>query len=142
MPNWGTLVAARLEPEDQQIALAVAQKRHNPLVSTALVRAMFDPQEQLWRIRTRSAAGQVETRTVTRHELESLRNTGVVIESADVIKEAGVRGVIPRPDGSRSGSAGESHCGESAGRRRDLSSLARCTSRAAARPRIPQGAGD
>jgi len=83
-----------LEPEDQQMALALAQKRHNPLISTALVRAMLDPAEQLWRVRTKTAAGTVETRTVTRGELESLRNTGIVIESAEVIKEAGVTGTF------------------------------------------------
>jgi membrane-bound serine protease (ClpP class) len=83
-----------LEPEDQQIALSLAQKRHNPLVSAALLRAMLDPQEQVWRVRLKNAAGNVETRTVTRGELDSLRNTGMVIESADVIKESGVLGTF------------------------------------------------
>ena len=83
-----------LEPEDQQIALAIAQKRHNPRVSTALVQAMIDPAEQVWRVRTKTNGGNVETRTVTRGELESLRNTGMVIESAEIIKEAGTLGVF------------------------------------------------
>jgi membrane-bound serine protease (ClpP class) len=83
-----------LEAEDRQIALGVAQKRHNPLVSTALIQAMLDPAEQLWRVRTQIAGGNVETRTVTRSELETLRNTGVVIEAADLVKEAGALGVF------------------------------------------------
>jgi membrane-bound serine protease (ClpP class) len=86
-----------VEPEDQQIALAVAQKRQNPLVSTALIRAMLDPQEQLWRVRVKQGqgeAGRIETRAVTRSELETLRTTGAQIEAAEVIKETGVLGTF------------------------------------------------
>lgn len=86
-----------LEPEDQQIALAVAQKRQNPLVSTALIRAMIDPQEQLWRVRLKTKKGDaepIETRAVTRAELETLRSTGAQIEAAEVIKETGVLGTF------------------------------------------------
>lgn len=83
-----------LEPEDQQIILALAQKRHNPKVSTALVRSMMDPQEELWRIRVTNGTGdKPETRAVTRSELDALRQTGVVVENAETIKDAGVLGV-------------------------------------------------
>jgi membrane-bound serine protease (ClpP class) len=83
-----------LEAEDLQIALAVAQKRHNNRVSTAIVRAMCDPAVQLWRVRIRGPGDVTETRTATRDELEALRNTGVAIDSAEVIKETGVLGVF------------------------------------------------
>ncbi len=85
-----------VELEDQQVALALAQKRHNPRVSTALIRAMLDPQEALWLVRTagEGANGMPETRAVTKAELEALQKTGVAIERAEVIKEPGVLGVF------------------------------------------------
>lgn len=81
-----------LEQEDQQIILALAQKRHNAKVSTALVKSMMDPQEELWRIRIGND-DKAETRAVTRSELDTLRQTGVVVEHAETIKDAGVLGV-------------------------------------------------
>lgn len=83
-----------MEPEDQQIVLALAQKRHNPKVSTALVRSMMNPQEELWRVRVASPNGdKPETRAMTRSELDTLRQTGVVVEQAETIKDAGTLGV-------------------------------------------------
>jgi membrane-bound serine protease (ClpP class) len=86
-----------VEPEDEQLMLALAQKRINPKVSTALVQAMLDPQVQLWRIRLQlgdPAAPRFETRAATRAEVDGLRETGAVIEQAEVIKEAGVLGTF------------------------------------------------
>lgn len=86
-----------VEPEDEQLMLAIAQKRVNPKVTTALVQAMIDPQQQLWRVRIQSGNPQnskIETRAATRAEVETLRQTGAVIEQADVIKEAGVLGTF------------------------------------------------
>lgn len=84
-----------LEPEDQQVILALAQKRHNPKVSTALVRSMMDPQEELWRVRVGNEAGdKTETRAMTRSELDTLRQTGVVVTHAESIKDAGILGVF------------------------------------------------
>ncbi len=86
-----------LEPEDEQLMLALAQKRVNPRVSAALVQAMIDPKQQLWRVRIQSGEGdksRIETRAATRAEVETLRQTGAVIEQADVIKEAGVVGLF------------------------------------------------
>ncbi|MBI1346657.1 hypothetical protein GC163_10255 [bacterium] len=81
-----------VEPDDEQLILAIAQKRTNPLVSTALVKSMIDPQVQLWRVRIQSGEGKVETRAATRDEVDTLRQTGAIIEKAEVIKEAGVLG--------------------------------------------------
>jgi membrane-bound serine protease (ClpP class) len=53
------------------------------------VRGLIDPQQELWRIRLRTDAGPVESRVVTRDELDSLRDAKVVIEEATVIKEPG-----------------------------------------------------
>ncbi len=83
-----------LEPEDQQIIMALAQKRHNPKVSPALVRSMMDPQEELWQARVVNGAGDKgETRAMTAAELETLRQTGVIVDDAKPIKGAGVLGV-------------------------------------------------
>jgi len=83
-----------VEPDDEQLILAIAQKRTNPLISTALVKAMIDPQVQLWRVRVQSGEGKFETRAATRDEVETLRQSGAIIERAEVIKEAGVLGTF------------------------------------------------
>lgn len=84
-----------LEPEDQQAALAIGQKRHNSRVSTALITAMIDPQAQLWKVRVPGdEPGKVETRTVTRNELAVLQDAGVVLEKLEPIKDAGVLGLF------------------------------------------------
>ena len=83
-----------LDPDDRQGVLAIAQKRHNPKVNAAIVRAMMDPSEQLWRIRVRSTNGgkeELDTRVVTKDELEVLAKTNVEFQS-DVVKEAGLPG--------------------------------------------------
>lgn len=85
-----------LDPDDRQGVLAIAQKRHNPKVNAAIVRAMMDPSEQLWRIRVRSTnAGkeEIDTRVVTKDELEVLAKTNVEFQS-DVVKEAGLPGLF------------------------------------------------
>lgn len=86
---------APLEPEDVQFALGLAQKRRNPRLNAAVVRALFDRDTQLWRIRTkeqRDAAGQ--TRIVARDELDALRQTNVAIEAAEVVRERGTSPVL------------------------------------------------
>lgn len=85
-----------IDPDDRQGVLAIAQKRHNPKVNTALVRGMMDQDEQLWKVRIRSADGkeELETRVVTKDDLESLRKSNVAIEGTEVIKEAGIVGMF------------------------------------------------
>ncbi len=85
-----------LDPDDRQGVLAIAQKRHNPKVNAAIVRAMMDPSEQLWRMRVRSTNGgkeELDTRVVTKDELEVLAKTNVEFQS-DVVKEAGLPGLF------------------------------------------------
>ncbi len=84
----------RLDPEEEQAALAVAQKRLNARINPALVRGLIDPQQTLYRIRVRPMAGQAESRIVTLDELEEIRKTNAVIEEATVVKEAGSPGVF------------------------------------------------
>lgn len=86
-----------LEVDEQQATLALAQKRHNSKINAAIVRGMMNPQEQLWRVRVRSMeAGQneLESRVVTRDELETFRQTNVAIENVEVVKDAGVVGTF------------------------------------------------
>ncbi|WP_397571598.1 NfeD family protein [Schlesneria sp. T3-172] len=86
-----------LEAEEQQAILAMAQKRHNSKINAAIVRGMMDPQEQLWRVRVRSmAAGtdELETRVVTKDELETLRRTNVTIENVEIVKDPGSVGLF------------------------------------------------
>jgi membrane-bound serine protease (ClpP class) len=86
-----------LDPDDRQAVLALAQKRHNPKVNIALARGMMDQNEQLWKVRLRSAkanSDELESRVVTKDELESLRKTNVAIEGTDVVKEGGMVGTF------------------------------------------------
>ena len=84
-----------LEIDEQQAILALSQKRHNNKINSAIVRGMMDQQEQLWRIRIRSleaGTDELESRVVTKDELETLRKTNVTIENVEIVKEAGVLG--------------------------------------------------
>ena len=88
-----------LDPDEQQAALALAQKRHNPKLNSALVRGMMDQQVQLLRARLRvNQAGrdELETRVVTKDELETLRKTDIRIEDVDQtpVKESGQLGTF------------------------------------------------
>jgi len=68
---------------EQQAVLALAQKRHNIKINSAIVRGMMDQQEQLWRVRVRAmepGRDELESRVVTKDELETLRKTNVNIE--------------------------------------------------------------
>ncbi len=86
-----------LEQQDQQQVLALAQKRHNIKVNAAIVRGMMEQQEQLWRVRLRTQDGgkdELESRVVTKDELETLRGTNVNIENAEIVKDAGTIGTF------------------------------------------------
>ena len=86
-----------LDPEEQQAVLALAQKRHNIKINSAIVRGMMDQQEQLWRVRLHSVErgkDELESRVVTKDELDTLRRTNVAIENAEVVKDAGTIGTF------------------------------------------------
>ena len=86
-----------LEIDEQQAILSLAQKRHNNKINSAIVRGMMDQQEQLWRIRVRSmdvGTDELESRVVTKDELETLRKTNVTIENVEIVKDAGVLGTF------------------------------------------------
>ncbi len=84
----------RLEPAEEQVALALSQKRINPRVNAALVHGLVDPQQEIFQIRVQTGAAQPESRTVTRAELDALRAMNSVIEEAVVIKEPGTPGLF------------------------------------------------
>lgn len=85
---------ARLDPDEEQACLAIAQKRLNPKVTPALVRGLIDPQQAIYRIRIKMDNGATESRIVTREELEEIRKTNAVIEEAATVKEAGSPGIF------------------------------------------------
>ncbi|MBS0205821.1 MAG: hypothetical protein JSS49_23205 [Planctomycetes bacterium] len=88
---------APMDPIDRQGVLAIAQKRHNPRVNVAIARGMMDANEQLWKVRLRSTEpgkDDLESRVVTKDELDELRKTTLAIEGIDVVKEAGMLGVF------------------------------------------------
>ena len=86
-----------LDPEEQQAVLALAQKRHNMKINSAIVRGMMDKSQQLFRIRMRKTVEnkeELESRVVTKEELETLRTTAINIENVEIVKEAGIVGVF------------------------------------------------
>jgi len=86
-----------LEADEQQAVLALAQKRHNIKINSAIVRGMMDQQEQLWRVRVRAmepGRDELESRVVTKDELETLRKTNVNIENVEVVKDSGIIGTF------------------------------------------------
>lgn len=85
---------ARLDPEEEQASLAIAQKRLNPKVNAALVRGLTDPQQALYRIRIKPENGAAESRIVTLEELEEIRKTNAVIDDATPVKERGSPGIF------------------------------------------------
>lgn len=88
-----------LDLDEQQFVLALAQKRHNSKLNAALVRGMMDQSEQLLRVRVRvneNGRDELESRIVTKNELEALRKTNLTIEDVDQVpvKEAGQLGTL------------------------------------------------
>ena len=86
-----------LDPDDRQGVLAIAQKRHNPKVNPAIARGMMDQEEQLWKARIRSAEPgkeELESRVVTKDDLDMLGKSNVAIEDIVVVKEAGMVGTF------------------------------------------------
>lgn len=86
-----------MDPDDQQAVLAIAQKRHNPRVNTAIARGMMDQNEQLWKVRIKSGnpdKPDLESRVVTRDELKTIRKSNITIEGVEVVKEPGILGTF------------------------------------------------
>lgn len=86
-----------LDPEEQQAVLALAQKRHNSKLNSAIVRGMMDKSQQLFRIRMRRTDDnkeELESRVVTKDEFETLRATAINIDNVEVVKEAGMIGLF------------------------------------------------
>ncbi|RMG37702.1 MAG: hypothetical protein D6725_08535 [Planctomycetota bacterium] len=86
-----------LDPDELNAVVRIAEKRHNPLVTPALVYALCDPQSVLLRVRLRRREGDrdiTETRIITEKELKRLRENQIAIEAVETIKEAGVPGIL------------------------------------------------
>ncbi|MEX2317475.1 MAG: NfeD family protein [Pirellulales bacterium] len=77
---------------DQQFILSLAEKRHNRMLSPAIVRGMMDPQQVVLKIQTQAGkpgAEQTETRVVTPDELKRLVDTGAIVTKRETILDAG-----------------------------------------------------
>ncbi|QDT16264.1 NfeD family protein [Alienimonas californiensis] len=80
-----------LEPADEAFVLALAEKRHNRLVSPALVRGLADPGQAVLKV-TLGEGANAETRLVTPAELKEIRESAPGDVQVDRIKEEGVPG--------------------------------------------------
>jgi membrane-bound serine protease (ClpP class) len=81
-----------LDRDEQHDVERLVEKRHNPLISTALVRGMMDADSATLRVKVQVTAGgkeSTEFRVLTKDELERLRQTKVAILDVQTIKEAG-----------------------------------------------------
>ncbi len=84
-----------VDPDDKQFVLSLVDKRHNAKLSRALVLGMMDPQEAVWKLKVQTGdANESETRVVTQEEYKLLRDTKVVIEDVQTLKERGVIGTF------------------------------------------------
>ena len=84
-----------LDRDEQHDVERLVEKRHNPLISTALVRGMMDAESATLRVKVQVTAAGKETteyRVVTKDELERLRQTKMAILDVQTIKEAGDAG--------------------------------------------------
>lgn len=79
-----------LDDDDKSAILEIVQKRNQPKLPLSLVRAMLNPQDEVWNVRLDDA----QTRIVSRDELQALRDAGRSIDRADVVKAAGDRGLF------------------------------------------------
>ena len=116
-----------LDPDDRQGVLAIAQKRHNLKVNVAIARGMMDPDEELWKVRLRSVeAGKevLESRVVTKDDLDGLKKTNIAIEGIEVVKVAGIAGTF-RGGTARTMDILVVHTADSRGAVADLYSLPR-----------------
>ena len=81
-----------LDKIDQQFMLSLAEKRHNRMLSPAIVRGMMEPQLVVLKIQTQvgpKGAEQTETRVVTLDELKQLVDTGAIVTKRETILDAG-----------------------------------------------------
>lgn len=81
-----------LDRDEQHDVERLVEKRHNPLISTALVRGMMDADSATLRVKVQiTAAGKESTefRILTKDELDRLRQTKTAILDVRTIKEAG-----------------------------------------------------
>jgi membrane-bound serine protease (ClpP class) len=84
-----------LDRDEQQDVLRLIEKRHNPLLSPALVLGMCDPQRETLRAKVqmppsgKDAKETTEFRIVTKDELERLQRSKLPILDVQTIKEAG-----------------------------------------------------
>ena len=80
-----------LEKADEAFAVALAEKRHNRLVSPALVRGLSDPGRAVLKVTLGEGAG-AETRLVGPDELNRLRDEAPGEVKVERVKEEGVPG--------------------------------------------------
>ncbi len=81
-----------VEPVDRDFVLGQVEKRHNRMLSAALVRGMMDPQQAVLKVKVRTGTGDdatIETRIVTPDEHRRLIDSRVDIPEVVTIKEKG-----------------------------------------------------
>lgn len=81
-----------LDRDEQHDVIRLVEKRHNPRISTALVRGMMDADSATLRAKVEVTSAGKETtefRVITKEELDRLRQTKTAILDVQTIKEAG-----------------------------------------------------
>ncbi len=80
-----------VEPDEEQLVLSLAEKRHNLRLNRDLVLGMLNPQVSLL-VATVEKDGMTEKRVVTEQQAKVLRDNGLAITDVEVIKDKGQRG--------------------------------------------------
>lgn len=82
-------------PQDQQtIVQEIVSRRRNPLVGTALAKAMADPASTLLQLSVETADGGRERRLATPDEASRLQASGVTVPESRTLKEPGTPGLF------------------------------------------------
>ena len=86
-----------VDPDAESFVLNLVKRRHNPLLSEALVKGMMNPQQEVLcvRVQVGDPARRVsETRIITPEEFQQLVDAKTVIEDQQPIKTPGTDGVF------------------------------------------------
>ncbi|HVW01942.1 MAG TPA: NfeD family protein [Planctomycetaceae bacterium] len=86
-----------VDPDAESFVLNLVKRRHNPLLSEALVKGMMDPQQEVLCVRVQvgdPARRVAETRIITPDEFQQLVAAKTVIEDQQAIKTPGADGVF------------------------------------------------
>ena len=90
-----------VDEDEQQIVLNLIRRKHNRMLSPALVQGMLDPSAVVMKAVITDDAGALETQVLTVEELKRKRDENVAIQDVETVKEAGMVGLFSAHQANR-----------------------------------------